>query len=102
MSIYSRMKDMVIIVDWPLFPPDAGELLEEQADMLTTARATVSCIDCEPTPHSRVQGATNVVTCGPPILWLFYFGGCGLGIIIFLDLKIICQVWSKPSFGNFT
>ena len=44
------MKDIVIIVGYPLPPLDAGELLEEEVAVLTTSWAMVSCIGCEPMP----------------------------------------------------
>ena len=50
MSICSRMKDTVMTVGYPLLPPSVGELLEEEAAVLTISWAMVSCIDCEPTP----------------------------------------------------
>ena len=65
MSIYSCMKDMVIIVVCPLLPSGAGELLKEKAAMETIGSATVSCIGCDPMPLVGVQGAADVVTCGP-------------------------------------
>ena len=102
MLICSHMKDVVMIVSCPLLPPGAGELLEEEAAMLTIGWAMVSYISCEPTPLGGVQGATNMVTYGSPILWLFCFDGWGLHMIIFPNLRIICQVLSKPGFGNFT
>ena len=83
---------MVIIVGFSFLPLVVGELLEVEVALLTTGWTMVSCIGCEPMPLRGVQGAVNVVTCGPPTLWLFCFNGCGLDIIVFFDLKIIRQV----------
>ena len=86
------MKDVVITIGCPFLPLSDGELLDEKATELTTGWATISCIGCEPTSLGGVQGVVDVVTCGPPAFWLFCFGGCGLGITVFLDLRIIQQV----------
>ena len=86
------MKYVVIRVGCPLLPPDGGELLDEEGVVLTIGWVTASCIGCESTPLGGVQVAVNVVTCGSPVHWLFCLDSCGLGIIVFLDLRIICQV----------
>ena len=86
------MNDMVMTIDYHLLPLGTGELLKEEATMLTTGWGMISYIDCEPTPLIRVQGATDVVTCGLPALWLFYFCDCGHSMIAFPDLRIIRQV----------
>ena len=68
MSICLCMKDVFIIVSFPLLPPDAGELLEEKVAILTIGWAMASCIGYEPTSLRLVQGATDVITCGPSLL----------------------------------
>ena len=62
------MKNVVIIVSCPFLPPNVGELLEEEEAVLTIGWATVSYIDCEPSPLRAVQGAADVVTYEPPVL----------------------------------
>ena len=90
------MKEAVITIRCPLFALDGGELLDEEATELTTSGFTASCIGCEPTPLGGIQDAANVVTNGPLPFWFVYFDSCELGIMYFPNLKIICQVWSKP------
>ena len=60
------MKDVVRTVSCPYLPLDGGELLDEEATMLTIGWAATSCISYEPTPLGGVQSVADVVTYRPP------------------------------------